>query len=208
VIQALSYDPARMGLPLHVLEPDGTIVRSFGAVEHLHVSRETDMNGFRAVAPVRDHPARVWSARRNAYTIEQWDTTGRHLLTIVRRPDWFEPWLEPRRSTHPEPPKPYLSEVWEDSLGRLWVWILVADPRWEAWRPGARVRTDEEQHDVILEIIDPVAGRLLASIRTPGPLHRMLTDGLSMTERQDESGYVFKDIWRVSIREPSRPRPY
>lgn len=95
VVQAGIPTSERIGLPLHLLGRDRTVVRSFGAeAEDRTVRPDMPILGLRALAGARG--GRVWSAFVNEYEIELWDTAGRKQLEVVRRPTWFEPWFHDR----------------------------------------------------------------------------------------------------------------
>ena len=86
VIAAHSRTPERIGLPLHLVHSDGTVVRSFGSEDEMH-RPDVPYAGQRVIAGGSD--GTIWSAYRNAYLIERWDTAGAKLAQIEHEPDWF-----------------------------------------------------------------------------------------------------------------------
>ena len=96
--------------PIHVIAPDGRVVRSFG-------------NGASAQGPLHRALAAgaqgtVWVAPRDRYRLEQWDTAG-HLRTVVERPvSWFSS-SEAAAGNH------RIRQIYQDKDGLLWVHIIL-----------------------------------------------------------------------------------
>lgn len=96
------------GEPLHLVGPDGRLIRSFGS------SSGTDPSLARTVHIARD--STIWVAYRRQYRLERWDTAGRLLAQYQRNPGWFS------SSSYPD-----IVQVDEDDEGRLWVQINLFD---------------------------------------------------------------------------------
>lgn len=198
--------PGRVGYPLQLVTDSGTIVRSFGAIRPEYRRDEPFKLG-RAIMAGPDGGS-VWSVGATTYLIELWDTSGTRRAAFQRDVDWFEPWGRdlPPRPNGPTP-QPRVGLVTRDSVGRLWVSVLVAA---EHWREGftrdanGRFRVTPGNigriWDTVLEVIDPVAERLVASRRFQGQqIVSFIDNDLIVTYREDETGYPSLDVWRMSV---------
>ena len=197
--------PERVGLPLHYLGRDGRVKRSFGS----------DRPNYRSDIPYIDArgiskapEGRVWSAYRNQYVIELWDTAGQHLLDVRRAVDWFPSGLrrvdvDPHdRAQHP--PDPHITSIREED-GILWVAVLIADPEWrEALQDddgfhGASIADVTRYRDTIVEAVDLATGRLLGSARVDQPLTGFIGDGLATATILDDIGIPYVHVWHFSL---------
>lgn len=129
--------------------------------------------------------------------------TLERLRTLRRDPSWFHGesnaaiGAAPRNGRPWIPPSPAVVGIEEDDEGLLWAYVRVPAPGWrDAW---SRVKLDidagrqprlndlrwEKLYDTRIEVIDPVAGRVLARTTVDGFLpstHRVDT-GLSFTRQ-------------------------
>ena len=124
-----------IGLPAHLLESDGSLLRSFGG----DVFGGWDSGGFTRVASHSPN-GRAWVAPLDEYRLELWDLDGTLLRTFDEEPEWFNSSAERRIPRSPDAPEPRSSirGVWEDG-GCLWVASNVAREDW----PDRLVETDE-----------------------------------------------------------------
>jgi hypothetical protein len=200
IVNAALRDPKRAGLPLHEFTISGRIGRSFGDAHPVErpgheedVARVTALHG----------PDSLWVVRTSQrYDLELWPIGDRMATRILRRnATWF-----PARSypagTIPsanEPPAPSVTAAWEDRNGLVWVMLRVADPEWkeslirQAERPGHEkngltYQDPSDYYDMLLEIIDPRAGRLLASHRMDQLLGSTGEPGLFLQMTEDQFG--------------------
>jgi hypothetical protein len=144
-----------------------------------------------------------WSTISNRYDIELLDTKGAVHRTLSRRPDWFAPWDFVREGPGSErrPPLPRVHAVREGPDGLLWVSVRVPDANWTYSPPTVATHAaDDREIDVMLAVIDPKTGELLAERRLPGAIGFVGRRDLMFTAAEHEDGYVFADIWRVSLK--------
>jgi hypothetical protein len=207
VLQALHPTNEQLGLPLHLVDHQGRLVRSFGAQRP--ESRPDFPTG--DVRRVGIAPGgRIWSAYPYQYRIELWDTTGAFHRVLERKVDWFRPWTKESSSrVEVSRPESTLRDVVEDGQGRLLVVVRVAD---QHWRPDPSAnRTGEgrvlhwserdKYEDSMVELLDATSGRLIGSVRAPMLVSGVLPGGLVYSRRQDDAGdYI--DVWRVVVRQP------
>lgn len=192
------------GYPLHLLDQDRQIVRSFGADTAMLVPGMEILTQ-RVIAAAGD--GGVWSARPNEYIIEKWSLAGQRLMTIRREADWFEPWLRREGTIYRVRPQPRIIGIVEDSDGLLWVQLSVADRNWEAQTIGEREAVTPEMWekavDTLVEVIDPARGVVLARARSPNvltPIGPVLVS--RTTEAVDGSARVA--IMRLRLTRPSK----
>ncbi len=206
VINADVPTPERAGLPLHLLDADGNIVTSFGADPAVY---RPDVTGLLLRAVALGGPTSVWSAARDEYLLELWDVaTGRRLWQVTRDADWFRPHLEDPPLSPNRTPAPRIASIHQASDGLLWVAIRVPSPRWKDFiehRPGPYnpplyIPVDlDAVYDTVIEVIDPAAGRLIASQRVSQVLGAFLGDGLVRSLQEDKDGNPVTEIWRVQV---------
>ena len=196
---------------LHVLEKDGSIVRSF---EDQRPRRGSDpfYANTRIVGAAGGD--RIWSARFNEYRLERWTLEGTQDLVVDRRVPWFTAWPNPEPG---EPlqsaPKPRITDVREDRSGILWVLTLVASADWKAQPSsnGLVAGTDPKGlYDTVIEAIDIRAQRVIAEVRLPDAAYGFIDDQPTVYSRRMASdGQYLIDIWRLSLNDTStRRNPY
>lgn len=95
------------------------------------------------------------------YVLEHWGLDGTLRQRLVRD----VPWL-PVTGYPDEPMAPDFKFLDVDSNGLLWVLVAVKDPDWRKRRGNTGAdASDDEQGDLRLEVLDPRAEEVLASIR-------------------------------------------
>jgi hypothetical protein len=193
-------EPDRVGLPLHIVNDSGRIVRSFGSATR-QARPDLPNTQLRVVARAGEQEQAVWAARLEKYELELWTAGGVHRQTIVRRAPWFPAWDGgPLRDVGKYPPHPSVRGLAVDSIGRLWVSVQVPETRWAARTDSSRGVTplaEESRYvDTVLDLIDVRTGKLTASLRTGDALYP-LTNNLFWSCRDDADGKVFIDVWRA-----------
>jgi len=161
---------ANIGFPLHLVSLDGRIV-SFGVQVPEFRSSETPLST-RAIAPASDGGA--WVAHRVKYEFERYDKLGRLVGTWRRDVPWFRPHQGEQRMNEERPPQPGVVAIGEDTEGRVWVVVRVADSRHrQAFRPRTpgqdanvvNLERPDLYSDMIIEVFDVRRGVLLATHR-------------------------------------------
>jgi hypothetical protein len=208
-----------VGYPLHLLAPDGAVVRSFGAdVPEDVPGRSMDL---RKLARAGDDA--VWAGHLTRYRIERWSLGGARQAALVREVPWF-PAYTSMRWVPGEAPHPILMALREDAEGRLWSVVRVADARLRDARPvvADSARRDpaapydpEELYDTMVEVIDPTCGRVLLSRRFPGLLAGFLGGDRMISWSDRPGGHPRVTVWRIdaaldgasACARPDAPRP-
>lgn len=198
VLSAEAHGADRIGIPLHLMASDGSVVWSGGSEEGI----------WRADRPIssifhlsRGTPGTFWAAPVNRYEVTQWDTNGNSQGRIRRTAEWFEPWEDFKEGEpYSTRPNPRFLDIWTDTDGLLWTMVLVADAHWSPMRerPGiGDLSLQDRVFDTIVEIIDPDQGDLIASFRYPEVLSRFLDDGSVVRISQDAMGVVVITLVRL-----------
>lgn len=201
--------PEGIGLPLHVLAfsegHDGRIERSTGS---LTGALRSQVDAARRLAT---DGSTVWAAHYNQYLIERWTATGERVQTIRRSPEWFSGRHPLTRGSPGQPPNPRVSAITVDSEGLIWVFSWRPSNYWErAWRNisvpssgeisgGSRRPTTQELYNTQIDVIDPVAGTLVASRTWAGLVKEVVGPGLLHVEHRGNYDEPYVDIWRVRL---------
>lgn len=206
LVQAPARSSDRFGLPLHLINPDGRVVRSYGSLQKTYEPGDVDAE-FRPVAQAST--AMTWVGHVGRYELGLWDTNGRLVRTLVRGASWFRPREKGSRNDPNARPGHWIADLHEDAGRMLWVVVGTADRSWQpprdrtdGERPLPTVREAGSLFDTILEVIDPKTGQLLASARDPGPPFAFFADNLASRAREDADGNVFVDVVRVELINP------
>lgn len=170
VLNGFIQTKENFGWPLHRATISGarpTVVKSFGTNGGtLRPGEEPELQ--QKLTAVRQ--GRLWVADVLRYRMTQWTVDGEQVMSLERRPPWFQgasPWDVGSRN---RPPPPRISDIGEDDAGRLWAFTLVAGPTWrDAWTalPAAGEHSTsriawEHLFRTTIEVIDPRAGRVIA----------------------------------------------
>ena len=150
---------------------------------------------------------RVWAAYWNRYEIELWDTAGHRLRRLARDAEWYEPYrsdefmatnrrhlLRERERGDPRAPglplPPFMAALQQDDRGRLWVLV---------WVPPLSGGPEGGRHTMV-EILDPGAGRLVASARLPMQVSGFVGPGLvTVGETRESDGVEVVRVFRLAL---------
>jgi hypothetical protein len=156
------------GWPLHMVDVvNGSVRKSFGRSDGYRY----DMAGANARRIAQSADGGIWSSHFFEYVLEKWSKDGTLTRTLRRDVDWVRP-----RDARTGAPGSTILAIWEDREGLLWVMIQVPDQRYAQNHArledpgdgmGKRIRGRDRNglRDTIIEVIDPRAGRLLATRR-------------------------------------------
>ena len=200
---------AAFGQPLHLFDPSGKYLRSFGALEA--VFRRGDPLGLaRLVAPVQ---AGVWTVRANEYLLELWDANGSRKAMLRRDADWFRPYAR-QTISEAEAPKPIPVGITTLPEGLLAVVVLVPDHQWRRGlvrRSGSHGTHDDiadynRTFDTVIEVIDPGSGELLQSKRVDRFFRRFVSpQRLSGYDESPSAGTQFPSVWQLTFQRAAEP---
>ena len=215
------------GWPLHLVsfassdvDDVADVVRSFGIGDGGTRPRDSMIRTWH-LAIARDG---FWSASPGFYQLVKWKSnTLERIRTFRRDPSWFHGesnaaiGAAPRNGRPWIAPSPALVGMEEDSKGLLWTYVRVPASGWkDAW---GRVKLDidagkqprisdlrwEKLYDTRIEVIDPVAGRVLARTTVDGFFAVNVSRGnrLAVYATDDTRGETIKVLEFALIR-PAR----
>ncbi|WP_425153631.1 hypothetical protein [Candidatus Palauibacter sp.] len=211
VVQSSMATPDLVAHPLHLLDRERNIVKSFGSADQVI---RPDMSIYRLRRIEKADESSVWSAFVNQYVIENWSIDGVRLAALKRDVPWFEPWHYNKGLSLSEPPDVTLEAIRQDDEGRLWILIRVPGEDWknglaEADTPEGRfvgTRDWDLAYDTVVEIIDPRLGVLVHSERVEPSLVGFASMGQAIGYREGPDGVPYIDLWQLELVEvPSSP---
>lgn len=199
----------RIGYALHTVNGRGKAVRSFDELSGGYGTPGSDVKLMRNVGRGRD--GTVWSAHYSKYQVDLWNpATGGKLRSLVRNAEWFPEHVQGSRTNPEEAALPRIIGVAEDERGRLWIMISVASDGW----PAGLVKTADDAHpelgeytlpndldnvfDTVVEVIDPVAGRVIASA-TFDEAFLFVGAGWAASREDGASLAPRLQIWRLTL---------
>ncbi len=198
--------PQRFGLPLHVVAPDCTIVRSFGS-EDRTVDPKFSKALLRPLAQEND--TSFWVARPDRYVLELWSITGRKLKELAIEREWYEPMTMDGRGYGVDRPGSIVMSLHRTRAGYLTVLLQRARSDWkqrDMHNASAEKRYFAladwlEYVEQIVEVVDTASGKLVGSTsNTTGDyLLRFLSDGRLFGTRAKEDGLQVPVFWRVAV---------
>ena len=189
-----------IGYPMHVVDREGRVVRSFGTDEpQYRPGLEHILT--RKVAPSRD--GTVWAMAPARYVLERWDpSTGERLQSTRIPSDWFRESDEPTDIAVYPPPR--VEGLWEDEDRRVWTIVRDADVDWEPPPHGNEERPFDLQeynrlYDWVIEVVDPGSGRVLASRRFGETLWYRPPSRILVSPVDTILTTVAYDVWKPTL---------
>jgi hypothetical protein len=205
--QAHVGTPEALGLPLHIIDARGRILRSFGSLDGdlpvgASLARHITSGGQGA----------VWTIPSYEFRLERWSLTGERQVALNRQPDWitgapsegkFVPEDERRPSAR-------FRGISQRQDGSMWVLATVAkrdwrpDPRWSGRTSGERPILEptllSKYVDTVIELIDPAQAQLVASTRVPWAVNGFVDDDLVYSRGRSTNGREQIRIWRLRLK--------
>lgn len=162
---------AQAAPPFHrfsFVDADARVVRSLGMLPAAPGSMPASTSSHFLAATA---DGGFWAAWTYGYNLYNWSGQGTLLRTLQRRPSWFPSEAPSRIGSATRPPDAFVRGVEMDADGLLWVFVQTPADTWrEGWpqiQPGQREVSSrsfqfEKMWDTTIEVIDPVAGRVVA----------------------------------------------
>lgn len=209
VVNALVRDRDRFGFMQHLLDRRGNYLGSFDP-DTLAFNPRNITARKRVMAD--GGTGRMWTAPlAHHYVVSAWSLTGQLEKQLTRTPTWFPSYDRAWLVSPTVAPMPYVLGLWEAPDGYLWVVARVADPNWKQGL-GKAVEVEgrtiypvddaQEVYDSVIEVIDPLTARLVASTRLPGTIDVVIRPGLVAGVRETEKGALVADVFRVQWTSP------
>lgn len=192
-----------VGIPVHIMSQQGKMLASFG-------SEGVDYQAWNADVFARQlaySNSGLWVSRLNEYQIELWSLEGKHLRTLVRKVEWFEPWYETnRKSFYDSRPETRVAGLAAGRDGLLWLLLTTADKDWRRGDPPddiTEIGLAEARrfYDWVIEVIDPSRVKLVAARRFDGVV-QIVEPGLIARVAEESSGEIRFDLFTAIVRQP------
>ena len=193
------------GLPLHVLNAKGAIDRSFGVEALTIIGGENDQQRmYRSIVAARD--SGYWIAPATEYALEWWSQGLKRERILSRRADWFPPIAASDVFVSPlvQRPQTQLRELWQDSSGLIFANIGTAAADWrqtvsrsDDHVPVVSLQDFHKYVDTIIEVIDPNAATILATLRSPGILGQVENGPYVWSIKTTNTGRIAVDVFRM-----------
>ncbi len=202
--------PDRVGYPLHLMHPDGTLGQSFGSASGAYrVDASLLLNRYITHAGGTE----IWDIPWLAYQASRWGSSGA-TLHLQRDVPWFRTVTDIRPPGQQRPPSPWVMGIWMDQARQLWVMLRVPDENWRPQAGAVARRSDgpgviafDREYDTIIEILDPATGRVIATERFDQALWRLMPGGLVSWYREEEDGEPHLEVWQLTLTRPTRRGP-
>jgi hypothetical protein len=201
--------------------PDGALRRAFATGREKYPLGAGGRNSCAAcvvpaLAAARE-PRTFWSMDRQDYRLRRWSMSGTavHDVTVKspRYPRFFD---DLRGNRFAERLRPVLKELAVDARGQIITTGEVAATAWKPFPDGPNGPVRSRGADAssiaavnawnaanlatLMQIIDPVRGRVLAERQFDGQSISLLANGHAYSARSDHDGVTHVDVWTVNIR--------
>ena len=182
---------------LHVLDDTGGVARSFSPPAP-DISPEW-LGTARVLAPAKGD--RFWAASVTGKTLELWDTEGRQ-HAVITRPGLLYSQYPLAPEAPPSMMSPFLATLREDVSGLLWAISVRAGPSLAGVAPGTPITREQAEagFEVLVEVIDPARGVVVAAQRFPftfGPIVGSDLVGRPIYDsRERQTGLT---VWRLVL---------
>ncbi|MEO8478514.1 MAG: 6-bladed beta-propeller [Gemmatimonadota bacterium] len=185
------------GVLLHRYRSDGGYLDSFGDSAAARNDRLGYIKDTRRLA--WSHGGGVWALEPAfRYRFALWSLDGTLQRVIEPASPWYAPHDLPLGPTPTRPPSPSTAAISEDRYGRVWVTGYVANPDW-AKGLGSPIRGEgggmiypsddfAQVWDGVIDVFDPVAGVLMATVRVEEPYAIFVTPEIVAGLRYSEAG--------------------
>jgi hypothetical protein len=195
--------PNEFGLPLHHLDGQGRVHRSFGTVDQA-VPLGGEHRLYRVIGRATD--STVWSSRLDSVALEEWTISGRRIRRVEG--ELFRLAMRHGVTTYTkQDPGPRLRHIWRSDDGFLWV-LMTFPTAFERSHQGSVGQSNHSPRSdahkptphalaTLIVAVDSRTGRVLAS-----RVHEDVMEGIS------SDGYAFSrtassdaiQLWRLRLR--------
>jgi hypothetical protein len=197
IVHGMARDGAGTARPLHVLDPKGQMLASFGPAT---TKDSVGMPGQAFVISASTTAAGTfWVNTMGTVPVSAslWTESGAILTALTGTPKWVS-----------SNANAGVYRIWDSGDGLLWLFGSIRDPN---WRQSPRAGTGFETHgfalrddpgakyDGTIDIIDLRSGKYLVSTRLPAPLDP-LGNGFVFQRRLRDDGVMIIDVFRATVR--------
>lgn len=170
LVQAVIFEPGGTTAPIQAVNRSGTAYRGVGVTRGRPISRGSEFDRYRVLAPTADGAA-VWSGYLTRFEVSRFTPAGEEQVRIVRNATWFQPYDETLMGElFVVPQRPRIQSIAESSDGLLWIAVSRGDRNHEPVRIAgsgseATVAADYDMNtllDTVVEVIDVERGVVVA----------------------------------------------
>ena len=203
-------DPDHIGYPLHVLAPDGEILRSFGQ-DPPEFRADQAAQYSRALAVTGE--GQLWTSPNARLELELWDPwTGEQLRELPT--EWPEFRIDESGGREADPrryePSTRVTGLIHEPEGVLWVLLRHAAPDWEPTygpdepipREGLSLEERERFYQWAVLAADDASGEILGEGRFPYPIRMLPGSGFFMSVARVVGEHVEVEIWEPVLVPP------
>jgi hypothetical protein len=192
-VVALAKGGPRIASQIEIYDGQGRLVKSFGAP----TAKDSDPFSIARGSLVEGPDGSLWSPLHTKRVIEQWNPSGELMLSLTRE-------IDPALTTHADQRHPVtLTDIAIDPDGRLWVSyrIPTGESRkvMRATEGGGQAEMEERIYHSLIELIDPAAGKVIASQTFPGSWMRFLSAGYVYTIEESKDGMARLSVLELSV---------
>lgn len=170
-----AFSKEGLGYPLHLIDRGSGASRPLGEPLSTYNPEIHQPEIRRQIGSSGDNS--VWVARYNRYILENRSNSGDVRQVFARNVDWFRSW-QGQPFSGVRPANSAISGIAEDSTGLIWVFVSVPKtrstpmtmPRERDSLPADFLLIDFLNQDTRIEVLDPKAGTLVATLRIEGPV--------------------------------------
>lgn len=204
-----SPTPERIGQPLHIIDGE-RITHSFGQEMGDGPKPVGGLELLRLVTA--DDQGRIFSARRDSYSLEVWSAEGRRITGFIG-PVLNEQEPLPGPITRDNPPLNKLLNIRLDKSGLLWVTSLRSKLDWmdfaeEVVRADGRIVFSPRDGNAFsladgrIDVIDPESGKIIARSEEDEIFHAFLNDGRLLSYQLTKVGVPQLEVASVRFHDP------
>jgi hypothetical protein len=210
VVSADMRMPYRFGYPMHLLDASGLGLPLGGTEAIADKPAPGPLELSRRLR--RQSDTTVWAGHVSRYAIDLWSTDGRLLQRLTREVGWFD---VKDRGTLEGRLNPTLRDIEVDESGLIWALFMVRSRRWRELAtfgpegaPGLRnlvSRTGDifDLRESALDVIDPVRGEVLATLRSERLIESFAGPGRLVIYEEDAMGVPRLQVYRVELDRPT-----
>jgi hypothetical protein len=209
VVAALVMTRESAGLPLHLVDSQGRLERSFGADPPIQDASDFQQMSRKLAVGTG---STIWVAHLNHYAVEEWSVSGERLRRFERSVPWFRPGGHYGRPRDRDgPPGPGIAGIHVDLAGRIWIAVHVPDSQWQRalvsgqgpyGRPRQMIQHYDRYWDTRLEVLDPETGTVIASTVLDHYVQGFTSSGDLITYRFREGMIPTAEIFQARLINP------
>jgi hypothetical protein len=188
--------PISAGLPLHLLDQSGTVLRSFGLDQALTPQELRMDRSLLSRRIARGAGNTFWAYSPTRFFLERYDTDGRLLARLRHAMDgWYRVASENQPGEGDFPGRPIGMVLESASADITWLLYYLRNENFVRPVGGLDLGTYEGMHDLVVEALHTRTYQVVATQRFPGVSARQVrnaTDEVALIRRVDADFHTFQ----------------